>query len=77
MDPSGTQKTTLPVTKREDLLGTPRSKTPATQKNTGTPRSSTPRHIKLLSPGIDCSYSLSRSSKIMTPEIITPPKILS
>ena len=72
MDPSGTKKTTLPVTQRETLPGNPKTTTPGTPKNKGNPRSSTPIDIKLSSPGIYSSSYLSMSSNIMTPESLTP-----
>ena len=60
MDPSGTTGQTLPVIPREKKLGT--------TQTTGTQRSTTPRGTNRLSPEIDGSSSLSKSTNIVTPE---------
>ena len=73
-DQSGTPNTTLPVTPRAKKLVNLRKTTPGTPKIPGYPSSKTPRDIKLLSPGIDSSSSLSISSKSVKPERIPPTK---
>ena len=85
MHPTGTQKTTLPVTQwaplpenqRATTLVTPRATLYITPKTPVNSRSSTPRDIKRKSPGIYCIFYLLRSSNSVTIESLTAEKRLS
>ena len=57
-------------TPKEILLETPRTTTPGTPNIYGSTSSTTPRDINILSPGINSSSSLSRSTNSVTPERI-------